>query len=273
MIFIWYEPLLLLSAHIYLFFLLLFEQCITHSPFQNRCSYLHDPATMSMESNVVTLPVKAKKHNGDAVVDPLFHEYRTVIHRKNSIIPTHIWEKCRPSRSSTHESKAFEDTYALACNNTSAVSNVLPTASVEHDLEEELTKLCIVNKMVGTRHKFTYDPQHSKCLPRCSYYIFVLYHVIGISNADQSSVLLFSRVRSPQWPTLHGSSYRILPTIGHCQHRAEWYRCGGNRFGIPKRQVKLKPRIVCMCSWGSIRPQGYVYLQPLDVSTSPVDIK
>ena len=206
---------------------------VTHSPFQNRCSYLHDPATMSMERNVVILPVKAKKHNGDAVVDPLFHEYRTVIHQKNPIVPPHIWEKCRPSRDSTHESMAFEDTYALACNNTSAVSNVLPTASVEHDLKEELTKLCIVNKMVGTRHKFTYDPQHSKCLPCCSilYFRFISRH---ISNADQSCVLLFSRVRSPQWPALHGSSYRILPTIGHCQHRA-WYRRGGNPFGIPKR--------------------------------------
>ena len=163
---------------------------VTHSPFQNRCSYLHDPATMSMERNVVILPVKAKKHNGDAVVDPLFHEYRTVIHQKNPIVPPHIWEKCRPSRDSTHESMAFEDTYALACNNTSAVSNVLPTASVEHDLKEELTKLCIVNKMVGTRHKFTYDPQHSKCLPCCSilYFRFISRH---ISNADQSSVLLF----------------------------------------------------------------------------------
>ena len=180
---------------------------VTHSPFWNRCSYLHDPATMSMMSNVITLPVKAKKHNGDAVVDPLFHANRTVVHQKNPIVPPHIWEKCRPSSSSTHESKAFEfeDTYGMVCNNSSAVSNVLPTADIEHDLEEELTKLCIVNKMVGTPHNFTYDPQHSKCLPSCSYYIFVLYHIIGISNDDQTSVLLFSRVPSPQWPALHDS--------------------------------------------------------------------
>ena len=126
---------------------------------------------MSVMSNVVILPVKAKKHGGaDVKVDPLFHANRTVIHQESPIIPPRIWEKCRTSHSSTQESKdsEFEDAYGMVCNNSSAVSNVLPTADIEHDLEEELTKLCIVNKMVGTPHNFTYDPQHSKCLPRCS---------------------------------------------------------------------------------------------------------
>ena len=126
---------------------------------------------MSMERNVVILPVKAKKHGGaDVKVDPLFHANRTVIHQESPVIPPRIWEKCRTSHSSTQESKdsEFEDAYGMVCNNSSAVSNVLPTADIEHDLEEELTKLCIVNKMVGTPHNFTYDPQHSKCLPRCS---------------------------------------------------------------------------------------------------------
>ena len=120
---------------------------------------------MSMESNVVILPVKAKKHNGaDVKVDPLFHANRMVIHQESPIIPPRIWEKCR------RKDSEFEDAYGMVCNNPSAVSNVLPTADIEHDLEEELTKLCIVNKIVGngTCHNFTYDPQHSKCLPRCS---------------------------------------------------------------------------------------------------------
>jgi hypothetical protein len=73
-----------------------------------------------MMSNVVILPVKAKKHNGDADVDPLFHANRTVVHQKNPIVPPRIWEK---SRVSTQESKAFEfeDTYGMVCNNPSAV--------------------------------------------------------------------------------------------------------------------------------------------------------
>ena len=180
---------------------------VTHSPFGGRCSYLHDPATMSMTSNVVILPVKAKKHGGaDVKVDPLFHANRTVIHQESPIIPPHIWEKCRPSRSSTQESKdsEFEDAYGMVCNNSSAVSNVLPTADIEHDLEEELTKLCIVNKMVGngTRRNFTYDPQHSKCLPRCSMsYSFynTLYQTLT------KLPFSFFTCTSPQWPALHGS--------------------------------------------------------------------
>ena len=155
---------------------------VTHSPFENRCSYLHSPDTMS-KSDAVTLPVKAKKHGGAGViVDPLFHAYRTVIHQKNSIISPHSWEKCRPSSASTQESKASEldDTYRMVCNNPSADNNVLPIASVEHDLEDELKKLCIVNKMVGndTRHNFTYDPQNSKCLPCCSIsFLFYITHI------------------------------------------------------------------------------------------------
>ena len=56
---------------------------------------------MSMERNVVILPVKAKKHGGaDVKVDPLFHANRTVIHQESPIIPPRIWEKCRTSHGS-----------------------------------------------------------------------------------------------------------------------------------------------------------------------------
>ena len=104
----------------------------------------------------------------------------------------------------------------------------------------------------------------------------VAYHfcfISLISNADQICSPFFSRVRSPQWPALHGSQYKVLLCHGLWQMwPAQWYCCGGNPVFIPSRQVKPKPRFVRLCPWGSIRPQGYVYLQPHNVSTSPVDI-
>lgn len=165
-----------------------------NSPYENRCPFLHDPrAKLDGEESkrTIIIPVKTKMHNGDAIVDRLYHHKNISVLQTNPIISPHTWEKCRPSRSDD-DSKAFGDTYNLICNVEKADDSVLPSSgrrltgggpvlsykdrvimnssSICDTVLDELRKLCIVLlfhdtdeiELAGeeeTRFDYTYEPK------------------------------------------------------------------------------------------------------------------
>ena len=227
-----------------------------HSPYENRCPFLHDPrAKLDGEENnrTIVVPVKTKMHNGDAVVDRLYHHKNVSVLQTNPIISPHTWEKCRPS-GSDDDSKAFEDTYNLICNVQKAADSVLPSSgrrltgcgpvlsykdrvvmnssSIHDTVLDELRKLCIVLlfhdtdeiELAGeeeTRFDYTYEPKDCEFM----FMIMMIVHILSslsrfyIVCDDLPSSFISLSYRHPR-AAVQGSSYRILPTIGHCEHRA-----------------------------------------------------
>ena len=181
-----------------------------HSPYENRCPFLHDPrAKLDGEENnrTIIVPVKTKMHNGDAVVDRLYHHKNVSVLQTNPIISPHTWEKCRPS-GSDDDSKAFEDTYNLICNVQKAADSVLPSSgrrvtgcgpvlsykdrvvmnssSIHDTVLDELRKLCIVLlfhdtdeiELAGeeeTRFDYTYEPKDCEFM----FMIMMIVHILS----------------------------------------------------------------------------------------------
>ena len=237
-----------------------------NSPYENRCPFLHDPrAKLDGEESkrTIIIPVKTKMHNGDAIVDRLYHHKNISVLQTNPIISPHTWEKCRPSRSND-DSKAFGDTYNLICNVEKADDSVLPSSgrrltgggpvlsykdrvimnssSIRDTVLDELRKLCIVLlfhdtdeiELAGeeeTRFDYTYEPKDCEfvimIMMICTYLIIffkILLYVIACEMTYQAPrpVSFHHFIFILRYPraAVQGSSYRILPTIGHCQHRA-----------------------------------------------------